>query len=54
MVFVLSTSEDPRDVADAYAAQVSGFLPKGRLGEGWDLLVHLLDAYLRIAMLPLD
>ena len=54
VVFVLSTSEDPRDVADAYSAQVAGYLPKGRLGEGWDLLVHLLDAYLRIVQLPQD
>ncbi|GEM_PF-146200 len=52
LVFVISTSEAPRDVADAYAAQVAGYLPKGRLGEGWDLLVDLLDAYLRVAVLP--
>ncbi len=52
VVFVLSTSEDPRDVADAYAGQAAGYLPKGRLGEDWDGLVDLLDAYLRIAVLP--
>lgn len=52
IVFVLSTSEAPRDVADAYAGQVAGYLPKGRLGERWDLLVDLLDAYLRVVQLP--
>lgn len=52
VVFVISTSQAPRDVADAYAAQVAGFLPKGKLGEGWDLLVDLLDAYLRVVELP--
>lgn len=52
VVFVLSTSEDPRDVADAYAAQVAGYLPKGRLGDSWDGLVDLLAAYLRVVLLP--
>jgi CheY-like chemotaxis protein len=54
VVFVLSTSEAPRDVADAYAGQIAGYLPKGRLGDGWDLMVDLLDAYLRIVQLPSD
>jgi len=55
VVFVMSTSEAPRDLADAYAAgQVAGYLPKSRLGDDWGGLALMLDAYLRVVELPKD
>ncbi len=52
VVFILSTSDDPRDVEAAYARNVAGYLIKQRLSGDYGRLVDLLDRYWQAVRLP--
>ena len=52
VVFMLTTSEDERDVAAAYDRNVSGYIVKDRVGPMFMDLVATLDHYWRIVELP--
>lgn len=52
VVFVLSTSEDQRDVQRAYSRNVAGYISKERIGREPDLLGGLLSQYLYTVFLP--
>ncbi len=45
VVFVCSTSADPRDVARAYSYGIAGYLVKNELGVRYEKLISLLDSY---------
>ncbi len=51
-VFVLTTSTDTRDVQQAYARQVAGYIAKEDAGLKYEALLELLDSYLDVVALP--
>ena len=53
-VFVLTTSQDDRDIARAYQNNVAGYMVKSELGESFAAGVGLLDHYWRVVELPTD
>ena len=52
VVFVLTTSDDPKDRRAAYDHHVAGYIAKDNAGEGMRELILLVDAYRRIVSLP--
>lgn len=52
VVFVLTTSDSPQDIAAAYALNAAGYLLKGQGGRTVRAAVRLLDLYARTALLP--
>ncbi|MFK7914927.1 MAG: response regulator [Pseudomonadales bacterium] len=53
-VFVLTTSQDDRDIARAYENNVAGYMVKSELGESFAEGIGLLDHYWRVVELPSD
>lgn len=51
-VFVLSTSDDDRDVRAAYRHQVAGYVLKSSAGDQYIHLLKLLEDYWKIVQLP--
>lgn len=52
VVFMLTTSDDDRDVLEAYELNVAGYLVKGNLGTAFLEGIQLLDTYFRVVRLP--
>lgn len=52
VVFVLTTSDDDRDVLAAYDNQVAGYMVKSRVGEDFVDMINMLDCYWRVIELP--
>lgn len=52
VAFVLTTSGDDRDIADAYDCNIAGYIRKDNVGEGCQDLVRALDQYWRLVDLP--
>ena len=52
IVFVLTTSDDDRDMLAAYAKQVAGYMIKSKAGEDFIQLIGLLDHYWRVIEMP--
>ncbi len=52
VVFVLTTSDDDRDVLAAYDNQVAGYMVKSRVGEDFMEMINMLDHYWRVIELP--
>jgi len=52
VVFVLTTSDDDRDMLAAYEKQVAGYMIKSKAGEGFMQLIGMLDHYWRVVELP--
>ena len=52
VVFVLTTSDDDRDVVAAYESQVAGYMVKSRVGEDFVKMISMLDHYWRVIELP--
>jgi CheY-like chemotaxis protein len=52
VVFVLSTSDELRDIKASYQQNVAGYLVKARVGEDFTDLVTMLDHYWRSVELP--
>ncbi|MHA6324231.1 response regulator [Roseivivax sp. CAU 1753] len=52
IVFVMTTSRDERDRADAYSKNVAGYILKSNVGEDFIDLVNTLDLYWRVVELP--
>ena len=53
-VFVLTTSQDDRDIARANKHSVAGYMVKSDLGESFSASIGLLDHYWRVLELPAD
>lgn len=52
VVFVLTTSEDPRDKAAAYRHRAAGFISKSTLGVDYSTLAELIDRFKALVQLP--
>lgn len=52
IVFVLTTSDDDRDICAAYGKQVAGYLLKSSVGPDFLKLTEMLDFYWRIVQFP--
>lgn len=52
VIFMLTTSANPRDVKDAYRYNVAGYLVKSQMGEQFSTVVDLLKNYHAAVTLP--
>ena len=52
VVFVLSTSDDDRDVKRAYASGISGYIQKGNIAEGFSAATKMLSSYGDVVIFP--
>lgn len=52
VIFVLTSSDDDRDMAAAYDHQVAGYMLKSKAGEEFVQLVAMLSHYWRIVEFP--
>ncbi|QQA45020.1 response regulator [Pelagovum pacificum] len=52
IIFIMSTSDDERDLASAYDNQVAGYIMKRRVGSGFENLIALFDSYRHIVETP--
>lgn len=52
VVFVLSTSDAPTDVAAAYESNIAGYIVKDALGESLPKALRMINAYSEIVQLP--
>ena len=52
VIFVLSTSDAPKDVATAYGANIAGYIVKDDLGDSFVKALNMIDSYSKIVELP--
>ena len=51
-IFILSSSDNPRDIARAHANHVTGYVFKGIAGDGFDSLVEMLQKFTAVVEAP--
>ncbi|MGB7327710.1 MAG: response regulator [Rubripirellula sp.] len=54
IVFVLTTSDDTRDITKAYENMIAGYMVKSKAGEDFFKLVGMLDHYWKVIEFPVD
>ncbi len=52
VIFVLSTSDAPTDVAAAYASNIAGYIVKDDLGDSFVKALDMIDSYSKVVELP--
>ena len=52
VIFVLSTSDTPSDIASAYDSNIAGYIVKDDLGDSFVRALDMIDAYTKIVELP--
>ncbi|MCU0716017.1 MAG: response regulator [Pirellula sp.] len=52
IVFILTTSTDPKDIQQAYEYSVAGFIPKGQIASDFSNLISLLRTYCSLVEFP--
>lgn len=52
IVFVLSSSDDDRDILSAYQQHVAGYLTKGRIGQPFVDQLNMLELFWRYVIFP--
>lgn len=52
VIFVLSTSDAPSDVAAAYKNNIAGYIVKDNLGDSFVKALDMIDTYAKIVELP--
>ena len=52
IIFVLSTSDAPKDVAAAYSSNIAGYIVKDDLGDSFTRALNLIDTYTKVVELP--
>lgn len=52
VVFVLTTSDSPRDIAAAYEKNIAGYIVKENLHETLSMALSMLDSYSKLVVLP--
>lgn len=52
VVFVLSTSDTPNDIAAAYDKNIAGYIVKDDLGDSFEAALNMIDSYARVVELP--
>ena len=51
-VFILSTSDEERDIDQSYRLGISGYLRKAEIDEGMERIITLMRAYIETVKLP--
>lgn len=51
-VFILSTSDEERDIDQSYRLGISGYLRKAAIDEGMERIIALMRAYIETVKLP--
>jgi CheY-like chemotaxis protein len=51
-VFILSTSDEARDIDQSYRMGISGYLRKAEIDEGMERIISLMRAYIETVKLP--
>lgn len=54
IVFVLTTSDDDRDIIEAYDKFIAGYMVKAKAGDDFVELISMLDHYWRIVEFPIE
>lgn len=54
IVFVLTTSDDDRDIIKAYDNLIAGYILKSKAGDDFVRLIGMLDHYWRIIEFPIE
>lgn len=52
VVFVLTTSDSPRDIAAAYEKNIAGYIVKEDLHETLSMMLSMLNSYSKLVVLP--
>lgn len=52
VVFFMTTSEDEKDVYEAYNLNIAGYMVKSNLGDNFLRSVHMLDKYFHAIIMP--
>ena len=52
IIFVLSTSDAPKDIAKAYDKNIAGYIIKDDLGDSFTKALNMIDTYSRVVELP--
>ncbi len=52
VIFILSTSDDERDVKRAYATGISGYIKKGNIAEGFTAATKMLSSFGNVVTFP--
>ncbi len=52
VIFVLSTSDAPADVAAAYDANIAGYIIKDNLGDSFTKALDMIDCFVKVVELP--
>jgi CheY-like chemotaxis protein len=52
IIFVLSTSDAPDDVAHAYSSNIAGYIVKDNLGDSFVRALGMIDSYTKVVELP--
>lgn len=54
IVFVLTTSDDDRDIMKAYDNLIAGYMVKSKAGEDFVRMINMLDNYWKIIEFPVE
>lgn len=52
VVFIMTTSDDEKDMYEAYNLNVAGYMVKSNLGDNFLKTVHMIDRYCHAIVLP--
>ena len=52
VIFVLSTSDTPNDIAAAYDKNIAGYIVKDDLGDSFEAALNMIDTFARVVELP--
>jgi len=52
VIFVLSTSDTPTDIAAAYDKNIAGYIVKDDLGDSFETALNMIDSFTRVVELP--
>lgn len=54
VIFVLSTSDMPQDIAAAYDKNIAGYIVKDELGDSFEAALNMIDSYVKVVELPVS
>lgn len=54
VIFVLSTSDMPQDIAAAYDKNIAGYIVKDELGDSFEAALNMIDTFVRVVELPVS
>jgi DNA-binding NarL/FixJ family response regulator len=54
VVFVLTTSQDEKDIFNSYQSNIAGYFIKDEIDDGLISIVDIFDAYRKVVYLPVS